>query len=865
MKVKDLVKNTEWYPGRDYLLQDGKLPTVSVLLPTFRRANSGLFRRAVQSVLDQSLYNLELIIVDDASTDGTAEQIAEFMDRDGRVSCLRHPFNIGLPAISEYEGFLKARGEYIAFQFDDDFFYPEAFEQLLEHSRKNVEKVCYGSVTMHVREPNSETEYKIDLGQELSLYNLRSGNVVPNNGVLLHRKVIEKVGFYDPHVVMSRQCDWDLWRRIGEFYELMYVGVCVGEVGGPATTDSLGKTYAIDSWASEEWMAQDRNARLTPEAFKEYDVFATPPEISCYTKQIISEMTVKHALPRKLYKIPETYNQESRHKLSGNILVLSSVHTASVTLCFDYLPQIPNTNIRVITVPGGFDLPELARASCVVIVREFYPYKLWIEAANLLGVPVYYYLDDNFVELSNSGTVSFQEDFSLDGLRERLRAFAGVLLTSQGLVDYFKKHLIHCNSLYFPPCYTGSSLMKVGKTEEVVTVAFAGGGHRQEGLINHILPALKCVVDNGVNLHLVLGGINEEQAAGLKKRQVHGLKITTLKFELDWKRVLLKIASHAPDILIHAPSDNPNNCYKTLNVAISANLIDALLIVPAQPPYDLQEFSECAIQVDSPFEAASWLDVISKLLENRKSWEEIKHNNARFCETYFSGEKNVSVLRKMLEVSPMVGVLDVENRLRTLYSNKRSDSIHSPNVVSEKESLKVSLLELSRIRKSTRTRRFFNIFRRKYDMWETLSPSFKGLRQYVLQENSRKLGMFLELSDSLHDKSYVEYPIVLKKGRLENFLFALASEGVHDGLLGIEIVSSTQEILSHVVLPLSSINLNLPVIFPLNGLMIEQGNYFVRLFVKTGWPIYLVEFAKYRFGFDRKTLMPFCQPVYSEG
>src|SRR4051812_4886578 len=99
MQVKDLIRGTIWLPGSDW--DPNRQPKISVLLPTFRRGKSGLFRRCVNSVLSQTLEDLELIIVDDASTDGTADQIAEFQKRDRRVSCLRHSSNIGLPAISE--------------------------------------------------------------------------------------------------------------------------------------------------------------------------------------------------------------------------------------------------------------------------------------------------------------------------------------------------------------------------------------------------------------------------------------------------------------------------------------------------------------------------------------------------------------------------------------------------------------------------------------------------------------------------------------------------------------------------------------------------------------------------------------------
>src|ERR1041385_6102710 len=143
MRVRDLIKDTVWLPGRDY---DTARPWISVLLPTFRRGRDGSFLKAANSILDQSLRSLELIVIDDGSTDGTAQQIAMLMAADERVSCLTHPDNIGLPAMSEYEGFVHARGEYIAFGFDDFIFDRDALAGLAAFPLASSQAVVHGHV-----------------------------------------------------------------------------------------------------------------------------------------------------------------------------------------------------------------------------------------------------------------------------------------------------------------------------------------------------------------------------------------------------------------------------------------------------------------------------------------------------------------------------------------------------------------------------------------------------------------------------------------------------------------------------------------------------------------------------------------------
>lgn len=98
-------------------------PDFSVIIPSFNRAH--LLPRAVQSVLNQTHHNFELIIVNDGSVDNTASVVRTFVDR--RIIYLQHEHNKG-GAAARNTGLNIAKGKYIIIMGDDDELTPDALE-----------------------------------------------------------------------------------------------------------------------------------------------------------------------------------------------------------------------------------------------------------------------------------------------------------------------------------------------------------------------------------------------------------------------------------------------------------------------------------------------------------------------------------------------------------------------------------------------------------------------------------------------------------------------------------------------------------------------------------------------------------------
>ena len=108
-------------------------PLVSIIIPSY---NSKKFiAYTIESVLNQSYSNFELIIVDDCSTDGSLEFIENYL-KDSRISIYKTEKNSGA-ALARNRGIQKAKGKYLAFLDSDDIWHPLKLEKQIDFMEKN--------------------------------------------------------------------------------------------------------------------------------------------------------------------------------------------------------------------------------------------------------------------------------------------------------------------------------------------------------------------------------------------------------------------------------------------------------------------------------------------------------------------------------------------------------------------------------------------------------------------------------------------------------------------------------------------------------------------------------------------------------
>lgn len=196
---------------------DESISMISVIIPAYNRAPT--LRRAIESVLRQTAQELEVIVVDDASTDASAE-IARGVE-DPRVRCITHPSNRG-GAVARNTGIMAAAGDYLAFLDSDDEWLPEHLADSLAFLQEHAADGVFGSFFLVEREGQVATCVCKDRSEKLSMAEYiwsgdRRGDARTSTFVF-RREAIRAI-LFDPE--LRKHQDWDLAIRFADRFRLL--------------------------------------------------------------------------------------------------------------------------------------------------------------------------------------------------------------------------------------------------------------------------------------------------------------------------------------------------------------------------------------------------------------------------------------------------------------------------------------------------------------------------------------------------------------------------------------------------------------------------------------------------------------------
>ena len=190
-----------------------RAPFVSVIIPVYNCAD--FLGQAIDSVLNQTFMDLEIIVVDDGSTDRTPEVSAQYSDQ---ITYIRQAN--GGNAAARNRGVVEARGRWLCFLDADDLWEPKKLErQLLDLLRHPEWMISFVRARKFFASGDSEPipadPAESELWDKLAFYQPFGSS---HSGMMLHASCLEQVGGFDDALRLS--VDWDLFIRLADRYRI---------------------------------------------------------------------------------------------------------------------------------------------------------------------------------------------------------------------------------------------------------------------------------------------------------------------------------------------------------------------------------------------------------------------------------------------------------------------------------------------------------------------------------------------------------------------------------------------------------------------------------------------------------------------
>lgn len=205
-------------------------PLVSVIIPAYN--HEMYIEEAIQSVINQTYKNIELIVINDGSTDGTGSIITNFIEKNNNfnIEYLSKP-NEGICRTLN-KGLELAKGKYVALLASDDMCMPDRIEKQLQlmEENANIGLVFSDHFFMRFNQITQlkATDYKPNIRkcfinniQNVNMYEkLLTENIIPALTVFVRKECFDKVGGFDNNLWAE---DYDMWLRISKEYPIAFI------------------------------------------------------------------------------------------------------------------------------------------------------------------------------------------------------------------------------------------------------------------------------------------------------------------------------------------------------------------------------------------------------------------------------------------------------------------------------------------------------------------------------------------------------------------------------------------------------------------------------------------------------------------
>ncbi len=192
------------------------LPLVSVVIPVFN--SEKYLVESIESIINQTYSNLEILIIDDLSTDDSWKIIEEYGKIDARIVPVKNKVNLN-SAATRNVGIKKAHGKYICLHDSDDVSEPDRIQKQVNYLESHPDVHALGSNMLiidcysNIIGKRDYPTYSKDIKKVMLLF-----DPIAQPTIMIERNLFDKVGYYNEKY--SRAQDYDLWFRILEKYNI---------------------------------------------------------------------------------------------------------------------------------------------------------------------------------------------------------------------------------------------------------------------------------------------------------------------------------------------------------------------------------------------------------------------------------------------------------------------------------------------------------------------------------------------------------------------------------------------------------------------------------------------------------------------
>jgi glycosyltransferase involved in cell wall biosynthesis len=226
------------------------MPSISVIIPVYNGEKT--IHETIESVLNQTLSDFEVIVINDGSQDSTLEIVSSI--QDPRLKVISYP-NAGL-SVTRNRGISLASGDYIAFIDADDLWTPDKLESQFKALQANPQAAVAYSWTNHIDESSQFSRTGSHMTVSGNVYaKLLLANFLENgSNPLIRRQALTTVGGFDETLIAAE--DWDMYLRLAAHYHFVAV-----------PSPQILYRISIDSMSSNVYKQEKESVKVIKKAF----------------------------------------------------------------------------------------------------------------------------------------------------------------------------------------------------------------------------------------------------------------------------------------------------------------------------------------------------------------------------------------------------------------------------------------------------------------------------------------------------------------------------------------------------------------------------------------------------------------------